>query len=89
MQSMIERIAALPLLARTASEDVWKVTGPLAFTHALGQGAHTGYPLYPSFWFYPEHYSGINYAGVADRCYARHFWGSTMHSGSTRVSETS
>ena len=79
MASMIRRISALPSLASTASHDVWKVTGPLAFTRALGQDAHTGYRLYPSFWFYPEHYTGIHYTGTVDRCYARQFWSSTKH----------
>jgi mannosyltransferase OCH1-like enzyme len=77
MASMMSRIATLSGLAYTPAMEVWKLTGPLAFTRALGQGGHTGYRIYPSFWFFPEHYSGVRYTGTVDRCYARQFWGST------------
>jgi inositol phosphorylceramide mannosyltransferase catalytic subunit len=86
MSEMMARIAALPLLASTASEDVWKITGPLAFTRALGQGLHTGYCIYPSFLFYPEHCTGARYSGKVDRCYARQFWGSTKLSAYSQFS---
>ena len=77
MAAMMHRIEALSGLAHTPAPDVWKLTGPLAFTRELGQGGHTGYRIYPSFWFYPEHCSGARYTGIVDRCYARQFWGST------------
>jgi inositol phosphorylceramide mannosyltransferase catalytic subunit len=77
MASMIEKIATLNGLAYTPALEVWKLTGPLMFTRAMGQGGHTGYRIYPSFWFYPEHCSGVRYTGTVDRCYARQFWGST------------
>ena len=43
--------------------EVWKLTGPLAFTRVIGRGGHSYIRIYPSFWFYPEHYSGVHYSG--------------------------
>jgi mannosyltransferase OCH1-like enzyme len=77
MDAMIEHVAALPNLAACTALDIWKVTGPLAFTRLIGQRQFTFVRLYPSFWFYPQHCSAVNYSGVIDRCYSTQFWGGT------------
>lgn len=77
MNAMIEHVAALPDLANCSALDIWKTTGPLAFTRLVGQHRFTFLRLYPSFWFYPIHCSDTHYTGVVDRCYSRQFWGGT------------
>ncbi len=77
LAQLTDHILALPNLEFCPAGDVWKLTGPLAFTRTIGQGAHSYVRIYPSFWFYPEHHSGMKYTGTVDRCYARQFWGST------------
>jgi mannosyltransferase OCH1-like enzyme len=77
MKDMIDMITSLGDLSGLAAEDVWKTTGPLAFTRMIGKRAHTTLRLYPSYWFYPEHYTGTRYTGFVDRSYARQYWGSS------------
>lgn len=78
MAKLIEGIAAMGDLSAIAALDVWKVTGPLFFTRTVGQKKMTFYRLYPSFWFYPVHYTGLQYTGHVDRQYAKQYWGSTQ-----------
>lgn len=77
MAAMTDTILATEGLRECPAIEVWKLTGPLAFTRVIGRGGHSYIRIYPSFWFYPEHYSGVHYSGVVDRCYARQYWGST------------
>lgn len=77
MAAMTDTVMATPGLRECPALDVWKLTGPLAFTRVIGRGGHSYIRIYPSFWFFPEHYTGIRYSGVVDRCYARQYWGST------------
>jgi mannosyltransferase OCH1-like enzyme len=78
MAKLVEGVSAMGNLRATPVLDVWKVTGPLFFTRTLGQNQFTFYRLYPSFWFYPEHYTGLRYTGHVDRQYAKQYWGSTI-----------
>lgn len=77
MTAMSDHIETLQDLAGCASTDVWKVTGPLLLTRTIGRGLFSFVRIYPSYWFYPEHCSGLKYAGVVDRCYAKQYWGGT------------
>lgn len=77
LAQLTDRIVAERRLAHCSAADVWQLTGPLPFTRTIGEGGHSYVRLYPSFWFYPEHCSGISYTGYVDRCYARQYWGST------------
>jgi inositol phosphorylceramide mannosyltransferase catalytic subunit len=77
MDKLVEAVSALGDLSATAATEVWKVTGPLLFTRTLGQQRMTFYRLYPSFWFYPTHYTGLQYSGYVDRQYAKQYWGSS------------
>ncbi len=77
MAKLVEGISAMGDLSATPVLDVWKTTGPLFFTRSLGQNRMTFYRLYPSFWFYPTHYTGLQYSGHVDRQYAKQYWGSS------------
>jgi mannosyltransferase OCH1-like enzyme len=77
MRDMMNAIAKLGDLSQLAPADVWKTTGPLAFTRMIGTRGHTSIRLYPSYWFYPEHYTGTTYTGYVDRAYAKQYWGSS------------
>ena len=57
----------------------WEVTGPLLLTNTAYK---TNYPItvYPSWYFIPRHYSGIEYQGLG-KIYAKQYWGTTPNSG--------
>jgi len=57
----------------------WQVTGPLLLTNTVYR---TKYPItvYPSWYFIPRHYSGIEYHG-SGKVYAKQYWGTTPNSG--------
>jgi mannosyltransferase OCH1-like enzyme len=78
MAKLIDGISAMGDLSASPALDAWKITGPLFFTRTLGQHRFTFYRLYPSFWFFPVHYTGLQYTGFVDRQYAKQYWGSTI-----------
>jgi mannosyltransferase OCH1-like enzyme len=57
----------------------WEITGPLLLSNTVYR---TKYPItvYPSWYFIPRHYSGIEYGGHG-KIYAKQYWGTTPHSG--------
>ena len=57
----------------------WEVTGPLLLTDTAYK---TKYPItvYPSWYFIPRHYSGLEYGG-SGKIYAKQYWGTTPNSG--------
>lgn len=59
--------------------ETWSITGPLLLTNMVYLNT---YPItvYPSWYFIPRHYSGVEYAGT-DKVYAKQYWGTTPNSG--------
>jgi len=55
----------------------WMTVGPLYLTRTVHEHRYTRIAIYPSFFFLPNHYSGLSYDGPA-RPYADHWWGSTQ-----------
>jgi len=59
--------------------ETWAITGPMLLTNTVYR---TEYPItvYPSWYFIPRHYSGIEYSGEG-KIYAKQYWGTTPNSG--------
>jgi len=68
-QYPVEYIASLPNLT------AWKTVGPLLLTQVTNEEAHDIH-VYPSHYFIPKHYSGLEYSGD-DKIYCNQYWGST------------
>lgn len=58
----------------------WRTVGPVLLTSVLHQTRFTNASIYPSYFFTPHHYTGVEYLGPA-KSYARQYWGSTPNSG--------
>lgn len=54
----------------------WRTVGPLFLTEVIKKYSYTSISVYPSYFFIPKHYTGIQYTGPA-KIYARQHWGST------------
>ena len=54
----------------------WISVGPLHLTNCFQRHAYTALEIYPSYYFTPEHHTGIKYNGHG-KIYAHQFWGST------------
>jgi mannosyltransferase OCH1-like enzyme len=64
------------LKSRDLTEPSWIATGPRFLTESLA--AYSGqYRIYPSYYFLPEHHTGLKYTGDF-KPYCSHFWGSTI-----------
>jgi len=60
---------------RNLMEPSWIATGPRFLTESLAE--YSGeYMIYPSYYFLPEHHTGLKYTGDF-KPYCSHFWGST------------
>ena len=68
-QYPVEYIASLPNLT------AWKTVGPLLLTQVTNEEAYDIH-VYPSHYFIPKHYSGLEYSGD-DKIYCNQYWGST------------
>jgi mannosyltransferase OCH1-like enzyme len=78
MKTIMDRISQYPHM-NYPPLSTWEVTGPLLLTDTAYQ---TKYPItvYPSWYFIPKHYSGIEYQG-SGKIYAKQYWGTTPNSG--------
>ena len=78
MKTIMDRISQYPHMNYPALA-TWEVTGPLLLTDTAYK---TKYPItvYPSWYFIPKHYSGIEYNG-SGKVYAKQYWGTTPNSG--------
>ena len=54
----------------------WKTTGPVLLTNAVRSHQYNKIRIYPSHYFIPRHYSGLEYNGN-ETVYANQYWGST------------
>lgn len=76
MMSLIDRISHLDLLGQDLGP-AWKVVGPLLLTKTVTQLNYGRIKIYPSFYFIPRHYTGLEYVGKA-KIYADQFWATTQ-----------
>lgn len=61
----------------TVTHDMaWKTVGPLRLTESYRKHAYTKLRIYPSHYFIPQHFTGVQYDG-SDPIYAHQLWGST------------
>lgn len=58
----------------------WKVTGPVLLTNMVNQLRYTKLRIYPSYYFLPEHFSGVKHYYTSDKSYGHHLNGSTPQS---------
>lgn len=56
----------------------WATTGPMLLTQTVRLLDYTELHIYPSFFFIPKHYSGMEYRGRGP-VYAKQGWGSTLN----------
>ena len=54
----------------------WKTTGPLLLTNTWQKYKYTGLTVYPSHYFIPRHFTGVEYKG-SGHVFAKQYWGST------------
>ena len=72
---MLQLVESLAMMESVTHADPWRVTGPLFLTAEVHR---LRYPLtvYPSHYFLPEHYTGLQYQGTG-HVFGRHHWGTT------------
>lgn len=82
MERCIQEISAKPTVSthQTALR-AWILVGPLFFTKVIASfvGTPNQMHIYPSHFFYPNHYSGLKYQGN-DTVFGNHIWQSPRHS---------
>jgi mannosyltransferase OCH1-like enzyme len=61
------------------AHQAWQMTGSGFLTSTIFKNRYTAISIYPSYYFIPEHYSGIKYRGLA-KSYGKQLWGSTLGS---------
>ena len=78
MKKMIERISMMPDVALSNAPNLtaWKIVGPQFLTSTVQQMQYNKLRIYPSHYFIPRHYSGLEYSGN-EKVYAKQYWGST------------
>lgn len=59
------------------SKEPWQITGPKLVTDTVKEIDYSDLTVYPSHYFIPKHYSGVEYNGD-DKVFARQYWGSTF-----------
>jgi mannosyltransferase OCH1-like enzyme len=57
----------------------WQLTGSGFLTTTILKNKYTPISIYPSYYFIPEHYSGLRYKGLG-KSYGSQLWGSTVGS---------
>lgn len=60
--------------------NAWKVTGPVLLTNLVNRLRYTKLRIYPSYYFIPEHFSGVQHYYTEDKSYGKHLNGSTPNS---------
>ena len=60
--------------------ETWQITGPALLTNVVCSMRYNKMTIYPSHYFIPRHYTGLEYPGKG-RVYAKQYWGTTPNSG--------
>ncbi len=63
-------------LSKLPNLTAWQVVGPVLLTSTANQMPDCGLNVYPSHYFIPRHYSGLEYNGDG-KVYCKQYWGST------------
>ena len=81
MKILVHELHAKPISSVwQGGKSAWKTVGPVFLTETVHKYRYTNITVYPSFYFIPKHYTGIEYTGPA-KSYAKQLWGSTPGSG--------
>lgn len=78
LSNILEIINKIPVSKEETGKKAWQTVGPLLFTKIYNKTLPK-LKIYPSFMFYPEHYTGLKYEGHG-KSFAYQFWGSTNSS---------
>ena len=81
MKFIIDRIGTFDTHAiqKLPNLTAWRVVGPLLLTQCVHEYSYDKLKVYPSHYFIPRHYTGVEYKGK-DTIYAKQYWGSTATS---------
>ena len=63
-------------LSKLPNLTAWKTVGPAFLTEMTKQTGYDKIKIYPSHYFLPKHYTGVEYKGN-DKIYSEQYWGST------------
>jgi mannosyltransferase OCH1-like enzyme len=74
VKAIIEDIAQSPSVIQ---EMAWKTVGPQRLTDCYRKFRYTPLRIYPSHYFIPRHFTGVEYGGDGP-VYAKQLWGSTL-----------
>ena len=74
MRLLIEELSKKEKLNYIAS---WISSGPQFITDIVKKYKYDKIKVYPSYFFFPEHHTGLKYEGNG-KIYARHHWGTTF-----------
>lgn len=77
-ERLVARIGTYPVeeVAKLPNLTAWQVVGPVLLTNTVASMPDCGMNVYPSHYFIPRHYTGLQYEGT-DKIYAEQYWGST------------
>jgi GT2 family glycosyltransferase len=76
VRECIEWIQQNDVSVQRTGKRAWMSVGPLLLTNILNTKKHTDMTIYPSYYFLPEHFTGLQYNGHG-RVFAFQEWGST------------
>jgi len=76
---MLNRIGQRPDMNYHPLE-TWRITGPMLLTETVCAMRYNSLTIYPSHYFIPKHYNGLEYKGNG-KVYACQYWGTTPGSG--------
>lgn len=74
VKAIIDDIAAEPSVVHKMA---WETVGPMRLTHCYRKFLYTPLQVYPSHYFIPRHFTGVEYSGSGP-VYAKQMWGSTL-----------
>lgn len=75
LKNILDIIVNLNINSGNTNRSPWQTVGPLLFTKVYNK-TFPKIKIYPSYMFYPEHYSGITYKGHG-KVFGYQFWSST------------
>jgi len=75
LKNLLEVISKIKVSLEETGKKPWQTVGPLLFTKVYNK-TFPKLKIYPSFMFYPEHYSGTRHEGHG-KVFSYQFWGST------------
>jgi mannosyltransferase OCH1-like enzyme len=82
MSNLINKLHTLSMHNNTLWEGdmtAWKTVGPVFLTRTVHESQHHNISIYPSHYFIPKHYTGLEYTGPFNP-YCTQLWGSTPQS---------